>query len=370
MKYAIETEGLSKKYPTRAHKKKEKGRMPRGLRENSIKSFTSIIDAIKVSKGPFIEALSDVDLQVEEGEVFGILGPNGAGKTTLIKILCTLVLHDKGKAYVNGFDVERQPSMVLENLQAVLPGSRGFTWRLSGRQNLEFYALLYGLDDNVSKKRIDYLLNIVGLEDRADDSYQRFSTGMQRKLLLCRGLLKNTPILLFDEPTTGLDPYSAAEFRRLIREQLVGEEGKTVLMSTHNLLEAQEMCDRIAILDRGKITVCDTPNNIRYKMFEESRFKVTLHKTPYRDSHEDMLDKIETIPGVIGVTPEICPENGFISLSFRVDKNMDLSQILKVLLWNKLKIKALNTKEPTLEEAFIAITGNLPTQPNIRRHKR
>jgi ABC-2 type transport system ATP-binding protein len=103
-------------------------------------------------QGPFIEALSDVDLQVDEGEVFGILGPNGAGKTTLIKILCTLVLHDGGEVYVNGYDVQRQPSMVLENLQAVLPGSRGFTWRLTGRQNLEFYALLYGLDEMFQRR--------------------------------------------------------------------------------------------------------------------------------------------------------------------------------------------------------------------------
>jgi ABC-2 type transport system ATP-binding protein len=321
-------------------------------------------------QGPFIEALSDVDLQVDEGEVFGILGLNGAGKTTLIKILCTLVLHDGGEVYVNGYDIQRQPSMVLENLQAVLPGSRGFTWRLTGRQNLEFYALLYGLDEDVSKNRIDYLLNITGLEDRAHDDYQRFSTGMQRKLLLCRGLLKDTPIILFDEPTTGLDPYSAAEFRRLIREQLVGEEGKTVLMSTHNLLEAQEMCDRIAILDRGKITACDTPNNIRYKMFKEIRFNVTFHENLYKDSYEGMLEKIETISGVYSVTPEISPENAFIGLSFRIDKNMDLSQILEVLLWNKLKIKALNTEEPTLEEAFIAITGSLPAQPNRRRFRR
>lgn len=369
MKYAIETRGLSKKYPTRS-RSKEEGRAPRAIRENSITSFTSIFDAIKAMRGPFIEALRDVDLQIEEGEVFGILGPNGAGKTTLIKILCTLVLHDKGEVYVNGYDVQRQPNMVLENLQAVLPGSRGFTWRLSGRQNLEFYALLYGLDEDVSKKRIDYLLNITGLTERADDSFQKFSTGMQRKLLLCRGLLKETPIVVFDEPTTGLDPFSASEFRRLIREQLVGEEGKTILLSTHNLREAQEMCDRIAILDRGKITVCDTPHNIRYKMFDESRFNVTFHETPYRDSYESMLDRIETIHGVYGVTPEIGPENDFIGLSFKVDKNMDLSQILSVLLGKNFKIKSLNTDEPTLEEAFIAITGSLPAPPNLGRRRR
>ncbi len=140
----------------------------------------------------------------------------------MIKILCTLVIHDEGEAYVNGFDVKKEPGEVLRNLQAVLPESRGFTWRLTGRQNLEFYALLYGLREKEAKERINYLLEFTGLKERADDGYQRYSTGMQRKLLLCRALLRNTPTLLFDEPTAGLDPTSAAEFRSMLHESWPG----------------------------------------------------------------------------------------------------------------------------------------------------
>jgi len=332
-------------------------------------TISGLIDSLKGIKGPFIEALSDLDLMVQEGEIFGILGPNGAGKTTLIKILCTLVLHDEGEAYVRGYDVKKEPGKVLTNLQAVLPGSRGFTWRLSGRQNLEFYSLLYGLDDDLAKERIDYLLELTGLLDRADDDYQRYSTGMQRKLLLCRGLLRDTPIILFDEPTTGLDPGSAAEFRSLITDRLVAEEGKTVLMSTHNLSEAQDMCDRIAIMDRGKITACDTPNQIRYEMVDENQFTIALHKTEFTGKHELMLDQLQVIPGIKGVTPNIDPAEGLLGLTFRVDKNMDLSNILEVLLGNDLKIKAMNTREPSLEDAFIAITGNRPASSRRRfRH--
>jgi len=332
-------------------------------------TISDLIDSLKGIKGPFIEALSDLDLTVQEGEIFGILGPNGAGKTTLIKILCTLVLHDEGEAYVRGYDVKKEPGKVLTNLQAVLPGSRGFTWRLSGRQNLEFYSLLYGLDDDLAKERIDYLLELTGLLDRADDDYQRYSTGMQRKLLLCRGLLRDTPIILFDEPTTGLDPGSAAEFRSLITDRLVAEEGKTVLMSTHNLSEAQDMCDRIAIMDRGKITACDTPNQIRYEMVDENQFTIALHKTEFTGKHELMLDQLQAIPGIKGVTPNIDPAEGLLGLTFRVDKNMDLSNILEVLLGNDLKIKAMNTREPSLEDAFIAITGNRPASSRRRfRH--
>ncbi len=339
------------------------------MRMGGVRSLSSIVEVLKGTNGPFITALSDVDLQVEDGEIFGILGPNGAGKTTLIKILCTLVLHDEGEALVNGFDVKREPGRVLDNLQAVLPGSRGFTWRLTGRQNLEFYALLYGLEDETARKRIDYLLELTGLLERADDGYQRYSTGMQRKLLLCRGLLRDAPILLFDEPTTGLDPFSASEFRKLLRDRLVKEEGKTILMSTHNLFEAQEMCDRIAILDRGRITACDTPDNIRYKLVDESQFTVTLHETVYGDEHERMLDQLQGITGIYGVTPDVGSDGTFRGLTVRVDKNIDLSTVMRVLIEHNLRIKGLNTVEPTLEDAFIAMTGRRPGGPGMRERR-
>jgi ABC-2 type transport system ATP-binding protein len=318
-------------------------------------------------KGPFIEALRGINLKVKKGETFGILGPNGAGKTTLIKILCTLVLHDEGEAYVNGYDVKKEPDKVLKTLQAVLPGSRGFSWRLTGRQNLEFYALLYGLKEKEAEERIDYLLEFTGLEERADDGYQRYSTGMQRKLLLCRTLLRDTSILLFDEPTVGLDATSATEFRSLLHDKMAGEEGKTIFMSTHNLVEAQQICDRIAIIDRGKITACDTPDNIRYKMFDERPFNITFYDAWYSEEKEKMVDELQEMHGVYGVTPEIGHDKGFLGIAIRVDKNMDLSSIIKVLLKNDLKIRTINTQEPTLEDAFIAITGQRPGQSSPRR---
>jgi ABC-2 type transport system ATP-binding protein len=165
MNYAIETINLVKRYPT-TRKHRVGDAAYRHAAPNTVGGINSIIGAIKGSKGPFIEALNGVNLQIREGEVFGILGPNGAGKSTLIKILCTLVIHDAGEVYVNGFDPQSEPGEVLKNLQAVLPESRGFNWRLTGRQNLEFYALLYGLDDTEAKKRINYLLDITNLTDR------------------------------------------------------------------------------------------------------------------------------------------------------------------------------------------------------------
>ncbi len=364
MEYTIETTGLVKRYPTSARRERGHFFFRRGGR---IDSFSSILSVLKGVKGPFIEALRGVDLKIKKGEVFGVLGPNGAGKTTLIKILCTLVIHDEGEAYVHGFDVKKEPDKVLKNLQAVLPESRGFTWRLTGRQNLEFYALLYGLKENEATERIDFLLKFTGLDERADDGYQRYSSGMQRKLLLCRALLRNTPTLLFDEPTVGLDPGSATEFRSLLRDRLAREQGKTIFLSTHNLYEAQGMCDRIAILDHGKITACDTPDNIRYRMLEEKVFNMTFIDATFNGEHTKMMNELEEMHGVHGVTPEIDPEENFHGISIRVDKNMDLCDVLDVIMKRGLRIRMINTKEPTLEEAFMAITRRRGEQPGEPR---
>ena len=366
--YAIETVQLVKRYPTTAKKGLGRGWY---WESDSIRSFTGLARLIRGTKGPFIEALRGISLQVKKGEIFGILGPNGAGKTTLIKILCTLVIHDEGEAYVHGFDVKKEPGEVLKNLQAVLPESRGFTWRLTGRQNLEFYALLYGLKEKEAKERINYLLESTGLKERADDGYQRYSTGMQRKLLLCRALLRNTPTLLFDEPTAGLDPTSAAEFRSTLHDRLAREEERTIFLSTHNLYEAQDICDRIAILDRGKITACDTPDNIRYMMIDEIVFNITFIDAVFNDEHAKIVNELEKISGVHGANPDVDPEGNFLGISIRANKNMNLCDILEIIMKSGLKIRMINTKEPTLEDAFMTITGRKTEQPDeLRGYRR
>lgn len=361
--YAIETINLVKRYPTKRPTMGRGG--PGGFfggpggRGGGMTSFGYIIDIIRKKKGTFVEALRGVNLQIRKGEIFGLLGPNGAGKTTLIKILCTLVLHDEGEAYVNGIDVKKNPHAVLKNLQAVLPESRGFTWRLTGRQNLYFFALLYGLRKKEAEERIDYLLKFTGLEERADDGYQRYSTGMQRKLLLCRTLLQDSSVLLFDEPTAGLDPPSAIEFRNMLGE-VAKERDKTVFASTHNLFEAQKMCDRIAIIDQGKIIACDTPDNIRYKAFDERILGITFHDVIFNEEHKKMLDELEKTYGVHSATPDINSEGIFEGITIRLEKDADFSGMLEVIIKSGLKIKMINTQEPTLEDAFIEITGRHP----------
>jgi ABC-2 type transport system ATP-binding protein len=362
VEYAIETINLVKRYPTSS--RLATAGMPRGpAARGSIGSLGVIIDLITGSRGPFIEALKGINLRIREGEIFGILGPNGAGKSTLIKILCTLVMRDDGEVYVNGYDPSTETGEVLKNLQAVLPESRGFNWRLTGKQNLEFYALLYGLSDADAKERINYLLDFTGLTERADDGIQRYSTGMQRRLLLCRALLRDTPIIVFDEPTSGLDPSSAIEFRRMIIDRLVREEGKTVLLSTHNLQEAQELCDRIAILERGKVIACDTPDNIRHLVIEDQLLKVTVTGAG-QDQMETLLRDLESAEGVYSVSSESDHARSLYSLTLRVAKDMDLTPILRLISSGGLRVLTVNTEEPSLEDAFNVITGyNDPSQP-------
>jgi ABC-2 type transport system ATP-binding protein len=357
VEYAIETVNLVKRYPTTLSRDivgPRRGPMGRG----GVGSFSGVLDAIRGSKGPFIEALKGVDMKIKGGEIFGILGPNGAGKTTLIKILCTLVLHDEGEVYVNGFDPKREPGEVLRNLQAVLPESRGFNWRLSGRQNLEFYALLYGLSDAEAKERIDYLLDFTELSDRADDGYQRYSTGMQRRLLLCRALIRNTPIIVFDEPTTGLDPSAAAKFRNMIIDRLARKEDKTILLSTHNLQEAEELCDRIAILDRGKVIASGTPDSVRHLVIEDVFLKVAFADASFGAEQESLLKELEATEGVHGVSAEVDQGKRLHSVTLRVAKELNLSGILGAISESGLRVKAVSTEEPTLEDAFNAITGD------------
>jgi len=356
MEYAIETVNLVKRYPTTSRRDFvgiAHGHAARG----TVSSINSIFEVLKGSRGPFIEALKGVNLRIRKGEIFGILGPNGAGKITLIKILCTLVIHDEGEVYVNGFDPKRESGEVLKNLQAILPENRGFNWRLSGRQNLEFYALLYGLSDAEAKERIGYLLDFTNLTDRADDGYQRYSTGMQRKLLLCRALLRNTPIIVFDEPTAGLDPTSAEEFRRMIIDRLVKKEGKTILMSTHNLQEAQELCDRLAILERGKVIALGTPDNVRRLAIEDRFLRIVFADALFGAEEERLVRDLEATESVRSVSAEVNQEKKFYGLTMRVEKDIDFAGILRMLAESGLRIKAVNTEEPNLEAAFNAITG-------------
>jgi ABC-2 type transport system ATP-binding protein len=229
---AILARGLVKRYP-----------VVRGFRDLVLRPFDRRA----------VTALDGLDLEVGRGRVFCLLGPNGAGKTTLIKILSTLVLPDGGRAAVNGHDVALEPGPAKRSVGYAVADERSFYWRLTGRQNLEFFASLYGLRGRARDLRAAELLRLAGLEAAADLRFNGYSTGMRQMLAFARALLADASVLLVDEPTRSLDPQAADRTRAFLRDELARRQGRTILWATHDLGEAADWADDIAVISRGRI---------------------------------------------------------------------------------------------------------------------
>ena len=211
-----------------------------------------------------VVAVAGVDFSVPKGEIFGLLGPNGAGKTTTIKILCTLITPTSGDAYINGFSIAKNQQRVRENLGVMLTGERTLYWKLTGQENLEYFAALYHLDSTYAKKRIEELLKLVGLNEREDTLVENYSTGMRIRLSFAKALLNDAPVLLFDEPTASLDPQSSHLIRDVIRD--LKRQGHAIILTTHNMEEADALSDRVAIIDHGRIVTLGSPSELKQKV--------------------------------------------------------------------------------------------------------
>jgi ABC-type multidrug transport system ATPase subunit len=225
------------------------------------------------SQRQHLTAVDGVTLDVDAGEVFGLLGPNGAGKTTLLKMLATLVLPDAGSAAVEGLDVVRDAARVRRVVTPVIADERSLNWRLTARENLELYAALLEVPRREWRARIDALLGDVGLERAGSRLVNALSSGMRQRLLIARALLARPRVLLLDEPTRSLDPITARAFRTLLREELVGRRGCTILLATHNTEEAFELCDRVAVLHQGRIVACGPARGLAARVGER-RYRV------------------------------------------------------------------------------------------------
>ena len=305
--------------------------------------------------GKRVTALDGITFEVKRGEVFGLLGPNGAGKTTIIKILSTLVLPDSGKVQVDDINVTKRPRATVRHLQTVLSSNMGFDPRLTGRSSLEFYADLYGIPRKVSRKRIEELLTFTRMSEWADVMFQHYSTGMMRKVLVCRALLSNASVLLFDEPTAALDPISAADFRDLIRKKLADKEGKTILIATHNLWEAEQICDRIALLRNGRIIAVGTPEEIKKKVSD--RVNLSLFLTNLLPEYQKAVtDSLLEVKGVHSVEiQENTIDGAGTRLNIEGEKGINYNQIFDKLSLMRLEITSIEASQPTLEEAFLKI---------------
>jgi ABC-2 type transport system ATP-binding protein len=289
-----------------------------------------------------VVALDGVSLAIPAGEVHGLLGPNGAGKTTLVKILSTVLLPSGGRAFVGGHDVVTETEAVRPLIGIVFGGERGLYTRLSARRNLEYWGALYRLSGAQIKQRSAELLERVGLTERADQRVEEFSRGMKQRLHLARGLMGDARVLFLDEPTTGMDPLAAREFRALIN-QLKGE-GRTILLTTHDMVEAETVCDRVTLIDRGRILATETPRSLGSLI---SRFQ----RIDVEDAPREVLEAIRAIDGVSSVTTL---EDGTVRIEVHEEGATTL--VLKELV--DVGVTAVKTSLPSLEEVYVQVIGD------------
>ena len=224
------------------------------------------------TNGKEITALKNVSFAVKKGEIFALLGPNGAGKSTIIKILTTLLAPTSGKAEVLGLDCYKERKKVRSKINFVFGGEAGLYWRLTGRENLQYFADLYKVSSKIARERIERLLRIVELEGSADQRVEQYSKGMKQRLLIARGLVNNPEILFLDEPTIGLDPIGAASLRKLIRK--MNDEGKTILITTHYMDDVEILCDQIAFINKGHLIDVGTKCELKQKYLDSDNASI------------------------------------------------------------------------------------------------
>ncbi|MGW4789936.1 ATP-binding cassette domain-containing protein [Streptomyces sp. NPDC004230] len=298
-----------------------------------------------------IEAVREVSFTVERGELFGLLGPNGAGKTTTIKMLNTLLLPSSGQARVLGYDCADQAVEVRRRIGYIPGGDKGMYDRLSGYDNLRYFAELYGVDPAEQRSRIRELLEQVGLSGRENERVEGYSRGMRQRLHIARGLLHRPAVLFLDEPSLGLDPVAA----RQLRETVAGlrREGVTILLTTHYMAEADELCDRIAVIDRGGIRALGTPEEIK-----GAEAAGTVLEAAVDGDVQGRLDTVRQLPGVSHVALESDTGRGQLLVIQAAADAVDLYYEVAAAL-RGLPVTRLASRQPTLEDAYVAIVGGL-----------
>jgi ABC-2 type transport system ATP-binding protein len=287
-------------------------------------------------------AVDNLTLDIKENEVFGLLGSNGAGKTTTIHMLATLLKPSSGSATVNGYDIVCQPAKVRSSIGIVFqaPSSDDM---LSGYENLQLHSMLYSIPRHTRKQRIEEVLNLVGLSERRHDQVKTYSGGMRRRLEIARGLLHKPKVIFLDEPTLGLDPSSRETMWKYI-QRLVREEKMTVILTTHYMEEADILCDRIGIIDKGRIVALDTPKGLKAGLGGDI-IRIKTHNNPDKISQLDFVHKIEQ-------------NDGFLVLSVN-DAKRDLPMLLR-----HIEAEIAEFTSPTLNDVFIHLTGrNIKEEP-------
>jgi ABC-2 type transport system ATP-binding protein len=328
----------------------------------SVSSTPLAIDArgvrrvYKVKPKPVV-ALDGVDLQVEPGELFGLLGPNGAGKTTLIKVLTTLLLPTSGTAHVFGFDVARQTRELRRIMNIVSGGEQSGYGLLHVREQLWMFSQFYGLAVRDGWKRVDELIEAVGLTEQSNQKVSSLSTGERQKLNLARGLLNDPWILFLDEPTLGLDVSAARAVRELVQNWQKAVDGRTILLTSHYMAEVDELCDRLAIVDRGRILAIGTSAELKRRVQSESIFVLEVDRLPGGTA------ALARVPGVLSAVQPTASDLGAaadrqtVSVKLTLADDAALAGVVSELGRLGASIVALAKSEPTLEDVFVELVG-------------
>ncbi len=292
-----------------------------------------------------VEALRGVSFAVEAGQLFGLLGPNGAGKTTMIKILTTLLLPSSGRASVLGFDVSRQARQIRGRVGYVFGGDRGLYDRLSAYDNLRYFADLYRVAPRRRRARIDELLELVGLKGRERERVETYSRGMRQRLHIARGLLHDPEVMFLDEPTIGLDPIGARELRDTIEG--LHTAGKTIVLTTHYMYEADALCQQIAVIANGRFVATGTPSDLKAYVGDQTIVEIETFGVS-----DEVIDRLRRVPGVNRVGVETRDQAQVVLVQTAVG-----AEIVRALL-NELAGAVTGkvvTREPTLEDAYVEL---------------
>jgi ABC-2 type transport system ATP-binding protein len=295
-------------------------------------------------------ALDQVSLEVRQGELFGLLGPNGAGKTTLIKILTTLLAPSAGTARVDGLDVVKEADAIRPRINMVSGGESSGYGILNVRENLWLFARIYGVPTAVAQERIDAMLKVVGLTDKATSRISHLSTGQRQKMNFCRGFITDPKILFLDEPTLGLDVTSARAIRVFVKEWIKERPERTLLLTTHYMAEADELCDRLAIIDKGKVLACDTPANLKRQVQKYPLYELSL--APGANG----WDEVGRLAGVHQSTATTTPTTVELKVSL-LDESV-IGAVVQSLVTAGGRILTMKKVEPTLEDVFIELVGH------------
>src|SRR5256712_3314492 len=299
-----------------------------------------------------VTALEGVSFSVKKGEIFGLLGPNGAGKTTTIKTICTLLQPTSGEVRVNGHDVVKESQQARQDLGVMLTGDRTLYWKLSGRENLEYFAALYHMNRDQAKKRIQYLLKLVGLDERQDTLVENYSTGMRIRLSFIKGILHEPPVILLDEPTMSLDPQSARLIREIIQD--LRRKGHAIVLTTHYMEEADQLSDRVAIIDQGRIIALAPPAELKESVMKSETIDIEARNIDPRTVEK--LKGVANISEVASFVEDASSMKGVIKIH-ATDAKDAIPEMLGVLVKGGVEISNVKVAEPTLEDVFISLTG-------------